>query len=144
VLAIVPTSLQQETVEAVAAPTVTRALRPTREEVVTAIEAEALEKGWPCSHKTALKFFGLFGRAIGEIRRYYGPYHLTNKEINDLHPLLEVLVPDEVTVPAEGSVHDLLHKHFLRGDEFAIVHTKAGERLEYCAIAIELTQITTN
>ena len=123
--------------------------KPTRQEIVDAIVEEALAKQVDCDQRTARRVFGLISRAVGEIRYarnragYYTEYHLLDWELRDLHDVFEAIMPDDVVNPPEGSAHALIHRHFLKGDEFAIVHTKTEEFretgcLEYCAVEIHI------
>jgi len=114
--------------------------RPTHGEVVRMIMDESHAEGVSCDHDTAQRVYGLMYRALKHIRKGGGDvlYHLDDREIADLHTVLDAVMPDEVVNPVAGSAHDAIHRHFLNGDEFALVHTKDGERLEFCAVALEM------
>ena len=117
--------------------------RPTRAEVQEAIREDARAAGVWCSPRQAGEFVALLHRAVTHIREGGGVYHVTQHELNRLHNIMDVVMPDDVTDPAPDSAHDRINRYLIRGREFAIVHTRTGEsrRAQYCAIAIAMRRI---
>ncbi|HET9850134.1 MAG TPA: hypothetical protein VFP35_00680 [Candidatus Saccharimonadales bacterium] len=116
----------------------------TQEDIIQAVLREAQTADVPCDRHRAQQVYGLMHRAVHKVRKwdYRSPYHVTQDELDRLHPVLAVVMPDDVIEPAAGTAHDLINRHFLRRTEFSVVHTKDAFRgVEYCAVALELRAI---
>lgn len=114
----------------------TAVVRPRRSEVVRKIRDEAKEQGVNCNRERAEQLYMMLDLAVTRIRRD-GPgshYQLTGYDLTELHPVLEAIMPDDMQEPIPGSAHDLVNRHFIQGDEFAIVHTRVGADL--CCVVI--------
>jgi hypothetical protein len=114
--------------------------RPTRTEVLDVIIIEAAALGVDCNEVTAARVYDMLYRAVKQIRtgRYHGVYHLSDHDLCQVHDVIDVIMVDDETKPQDGTAHDVIHHHFLHPGEFALVHTKTGPNLEYCAVALEL------
>lgn len=132
------TSLRQ------AAPPEELVRQPSRKEVAQAIMAEANGAGLRCEWNKAYHLIDMLQRAVDTIRlgRWNGNknpmYHIRQRELNALHPVLEVVMPDDVVSPQPGSAHDLSQRLLLEGDEWALVHTVSGDEVRDCTVALHL------
>ena len=115
--------------------------RPKRTEVERAVRDEARSKGRSCSRTHADWFVAMLIRAasLGRANDYKGAYRLSDWELEQLHPLLSTIMPDDVVIPAPGSAHELLQQYILDGRELALVHTREGANL--CVIALRLESV---
>jgi hypothetical protein len=116
--------------------------KPSHAEVVEAIRKEATDKGVQCSIERAVKLYDMLEHALLTIRsrtNKKSPYHLTHEDLSTVHDVLEVVMVGHATKPDEGSAHDLIHHHFLEGEECALVHTIDEERgAVHCAVELRL------
>jgi hypothetical protein len=113
----------------------------TKEAVVKAIHDEANTKDAVCTYQIAEAIYEMLKaaaeRALAVPKNNQILHHLSDEEILDLHPVLDVVMIDDNTTPADGSAHALINAHFLPVGTHVLVHTKAGERLQHCAVAIK-------
>lgn len=110
--------------------------RPKRSEVVRAIRDEAQAAGIKCSRKRAEELYMMLQLAVKRIRRdgEGSYYQLTGYDLHNLHRVLEAVMPDDVNEPRRGTAHDLVNRHFIQGNEFAIVHTRVGAN--HCCVVV--------
>ena len=118
--------------------------RPSVNQIIRAARREAQLAGIGCSRRRAKELFRFLQFAIEDIRDdCYEPFFLEERELKRLHPLLEVVMPDDVVEPLAGSAHDLINRYFIEGSEFAIIHTRDRDYAEvvFCAIAIAINTV---
>lgn len=115
-------------------------LPPTWNELVKKVREEAVAACVKCGRKKARDFVQMIGRAVRHGRRegYSDLYHLNDWELQQLHPVLEVIMPDGITDPAVGTAHHMVHTLFLQQDETALQHLKDGDVVENCAIGLDV------
>lgn len=127
-------------------------VRPTRNEIITAIIADAKKHDMTVTPMVALYIVDMFGRAASKIRKervtcekngsisYYEPmFYLDDMDLKTTHRILDAIMPDD-TVPAQDSAPDLLGRHFLESKELNFVHTKGdqGVREGHCSVAVAI------
>ncbi len=115
-------------------------VRPTEGEVVQAICEEA-----GCSAEAAKGLVGMLHDTVERLRSWKKDgepgqlfWHLSQSDLDRHHALLEVVMPDDAVNPRAGSAHELIHGLLLERDEFALVHTKRGKRVVFCAVGLAL------
>ena len=114
--------------------------RPSHQQVIAAIMAEAR-----CSRSKAQETYQFLCLVRDTIRRYRTDvpdceenlYHLSDRELARVHPVLDLIMPDNTTA-APGRAFALLNRRLLKGDELTFVHTKVGEVVVDCAVAIHI------
>ncbi len=113
--------------------------RPTMDEIRSAIIAET-----GCSKRRARRFIAFLRDQINCARseNNYEPVHLTEEEIIEHHPMLEMIMSDdEASKP--GSTHDLIERGLLcaqRG-ELSMTHTKGGPVAEDCVTVVKVHKV---
>lgn len=117
------------------------ATRPTRQEAIQAVRDELTGQGIRCDEQRAQDLVAMLERAAYLVRKkkYRRAYRLDEAELMRLHPMLEHIMPDDVSTPDPGSAHDVFQRYFLRNNEYALVHTREGHRM--CVIAIALQAV---
>ena len=113
--------------------------RPTSDQIRSAIMKQT-----GCSKRRARRFIAFLRDQISCARSEdgYGPVHLTQEEIDEFHPMLELVMPDD-TASTPGSAHDLIERGLLsahRG-ELSITHTKGGPTAEDCVTVVEVHKV---
>lgn len=114
---------------------------PTKAEVARAIAAEAAAAGVACDIDKAYAFIKFIHKAVSKLRSwgYRAVYHVNAKDLRAFHGLMEVIMPDDFTVPPPGSAHDGLNRLETKGRELGILHTRDSRYIEaYCSVALIL------
>jgi hypothetical protein len=115
--------------------------RPKVAEVVRLVRSELRSHGLP-DHLQKVRMLLLTLKNATEHARevdYERAYRLDEDELMLVHPMLEVIMPDDVEIPALGSAHEALQRLYLQDDEFALVHTREGRN--HCVIAVRTDRV---
>lgn len=112
--------------------------RPSRDEVVNRIAAEARDARVPCGPEKAERLIDVLEIALGQLRAHGGVYHVTTEQLDDVHAVMDVVIPDDRVVPPADSAQESINLLLLEPGEVALVHTKAGGRNEYCAVELRV------
>jgi hypothetical protein len=115
--------------------------RPRARYVAEQIRYECSLAGQKCSLRRAKKLIGMLRRAAAHAREvdYGTAYRLREWELWFLHPVLNLIMPDDVEIPKAGSAHEMLQRLILDGREFALVHTREGA--DHCVVAIRTQSV---
>jgi hypothetical protein len=107
--------------------------------LVDGIIREATAAGVPCDPDTAEVLIGALENAAGACTEPGSVYYFTQPELNAMHRVLDVVMPDETT-PTPGSVHEALDSTLLGDDQVTFRHTRRirdGEPgVRYCAVYV--------
>lgn len=122
-------------------------IRPTEKQVLDAIVHECLLANVPCTQRQARQIVGFFRHLNGRRRKNHweGIHdHLSDKEIDNFHAQLDVVVPDD-TVAHRGSnsAHDLMERLILHksSEALGIYHTTDEvEHVRYCDAGVGIVE----
>jgi hypothetical protein len=118
---------------------------PTPAQMATAVMREMQAAGQPCTPAEAATFVGWLDQVLTTVRqrrgRKPGQYFLTEAEIDSVHRVLDIVIPDD-KAPADGSAHALLNRGLLRDGEVSISHSKARRFHQvYCTVTVDVLAI---
>ena len=111
--------------------------------MLAAIVREAQAAGVRCEWEKANDLLLMLESALAVARDpgSGGVYHLTQKDLDSVHAVMDAVMPDDQARAPVGSAHELIMRRLLHGGELALIHTKAGGEIKYCAVALELESV---